>query len=177
MLPLRQMRRNGMSQCPGTLCQQSILNITLKYAEPDQVPEYSQMFSSVQFSHSVVSDSLQSHELQHARPPCPSPTPGIHSDSHPLSQWCHPAISSSVVPYSSCPQSLRPPITVILGNQNRFSRRKMKMYLFNFSFIQLHSFTKTTCSLIHLIIPPCTHPYNKYLLSTYYVSGVLLDLN
>ena len=62
--------------------------------------------SSVQFSHSVVSNSLRPHELQHARPPCPSPTPGIHSDSRPLSQWCHPAISSSVVPFSSCPQSL-----------------------------------------------------------------------
>ena len=60
----------------------------------------------VQFSRSVVSDSLRPHESQHARPPCPSPTPGIHSDSHPLSQWCHPAISSSVVPFSSCPQSL-----------------------------------------------------------------------
>ena len=62
--------------------------------------------SSVQFSRSVMSDSLWSHELQHARPPCPSPTPGVHSDSHPSSQWCHPAISSSVVPFSSCPQSL-----------------------------------------------------------------------
>ena len=62
--------------------------------------------SSVQFSRSVLSDSLRPHELQHARPPCPSPTPGVHSDSHPLSQWCHPAISSSVVPFSSCPQSL-----------------------------------------------------------------------
>ena len=61
---------------------------------------------SVQFSHSVVSDSLQPHESQHARPPCPSPTPGVHSDSCPSSQWCHPAISSSVVPFSSCPQSL-----------------------------------------------------------------------
>ena len=63
-------------------------------------------FSSVQFSRSVVSDSLQPHESQHARPPCPSPTPGVHPDSHPSSQWCHPAISSSVVPFSSCPQSL-----------------------------------------------------------------------
>ena len=51
-------------------------------------------------------DSLQPHELQHARPPCPSPTPGVHSNSCPSSQWCHPAISSSVVPFSFCPQSL-----------------------------------------------------------------------
>ena len=63
-------------------------------------------FNSVQFSRSVVSDSLRPHESQHARPPCPSPTPGVHSDSRPSSQWCHPAISSSVVPFSSCPQSL-----------------------------------------------------------------------
>ena len=61
---------------------------------------------SVQFSHSVVSDSLRPHESQQARPPCPSPTPGVHSDSRSSSQWCHPAISSSVVPFSSCPQSL-----------------------------------------------------------------------
>ena len=63
-------------------------------------------FSSVQFSHSVVSDSLRPHESQHARPPCASPTPAVHPDSHPLSQWCHPAISSSVIPFFSCPQSL-----------------------------------------------------------------------
>ena len=64
------------------------------------------LFSSVPFSHSVVSDSLRPHELQHARPPCPSPTPRVHSNSCSLSQWCHPAISSSVIPFSSCPQSL-----------------------------------------------------------------------
>ena len=63
-------------------------------------------FSSVQFSGSVVSNSLRTHESQHARPPCPSLTPGVHPDSRPSSQWCHPAISSSVVPFSSCPQSL-----------------------------------------------------------------------
>ena len=62
--------------------------------------------SSGQFSHSVVSDSLQPHELQHARPPCPSPTPRVHPNPCPLSQWCHLAISSSVIPFSSCPQSL-----------------------------------------------------------------------
>ena len=59
-------------------------------------------FSSVQFSSSAVSDSTRPHESQHARPPCPSPTPGVHSDSRPSSQWCHPAISPSVVPFSSC---------------------------------------------------------------------------
>ena len=64
------------------------------------------IISSVQFSRSFVSDSLWPHELQHARPPCTSPTPRIHSNSCPLSRWCHPAISSSVIPFSSCPQSL-----------------------------------------------------------------------
>ena len=58
---------------------------------------------SVQFSHSVVSDSLQPHESQHARPPCPSPSPGVHPDLHPSCPCCHPAISSSVFPFSSCP--------------------------------------------------------------------------
>ena len=62
-------------------------------------------FSSVQFSHSVISDSLRPHELQHARPPCSSPTPGVHPNPCPLSWWCHPTISSSLIPFSSCPQS------------------------------------------------------------------------
>ena len=61
---------------------------------------------SAQFSHWVLSDSLRSHESQHARPPCPSPTSGVHPNPCPSSWWCHPAISSSVVPFSSCPQSL-----------------------------------------------------------------------
>ena len=60
---------------------------------------------SVQFSHSVLSDSLQPHEPQHARLLCPSPTPGVHPNPCPLSRWCHPTISSSVIPFSSCPQS------------------------------------------------------------------------
>ena len=64
------------------------------------------LFRSDQISCSVVSDSLRPHESQHARPPYPSRTPRVHSDSCPSSQWCHPAISSSVVPFSSCPQSL-----------------------------------------------------------------------
>ena len=61
--------------------------------------------SSVQFSRWVVSDSLWTHESQHASPPCPTPTPGVHPNSCPLSQWCHLTISSSVIPFSSCPQS------------------------------------------------------------------------
>ena len=63
------------------------------------------LLSSVQFSYSVVSDALRPYEPQHARPPYPSPTPGVYSDLCPLSQWCHPTISYSVVPFSSCPQS------------------------------------------------------------------------
>ena len=62
-------------------------------------------FSSVRFSHSVVSNSLRPHELQHTRPPCLSPTPRVYPNSCPLSRWCHSDISSSVVPFSSCPQS------------------------------------------------------------------------
>ena len=64
-------------------------------------------FSSVQFSRSVVSNSMRPHESQYARPPCPSPSPGVHPDPRPSSQWCHPAISSSAVPFSSYPQSFR----------------------------------------------------------------------
>ena len=67
---------------------------------------YVLLVHSFQFSCSVVTNSLQPHESQHARPPYPSLTPGVHSDSRPSSQWCHPAISSSVVPFSPCPQSL-----------------------------------------------------------------------
>ena len=67
---------------------------------------YTIFTQSVQFSHSVMSNSLWPQGLQHARPPCPSRTPGDYSNSSPLSQWCHPTISSSVVPFSSCPQSL-----------------------------------------------------------------------
>ena len=76
----------------------NIINISLQFN--------SALIRVIQFSRSVVSDSLRPHESQHARPPCPLPTPGVHSDSRPSGQWCHPAISSSVVPFSSCPQSL-----------------------------------------------------------------------
>ena len=74
-----------------------------------EFPPYTYLFhsfSSVQFSYSVMSDTLRPHEPQHARPPCPSPTPGVYSNSCPSSRWCHPGNSSSVVPFSSCPQSL-----------------------------------------------------------------------
>ena len=82
----------------------SILGIPCFFC-PQPPDEVGAGYSSVQFSRSVMSDSFRPHELQHTRPPSPSPTPGVHSNSRPSSWWCHPAISSSVVPFS-CPQSL-----------------------------------------------------------------------
>src|SRR5574341_957705 len=89
------------------------------------------VFSSVQFSRSVMSDSLRPHESQHIRPPCPSPTPGGHSDSRPSSQRCHPAISSSVVPFSSCPQI--PPSIRVFSNESTLRMRWPKYWSFSFS--------------------------------------------
>jgi len=86
--------------------------------------------SGIQFSHSVMSDSLRPHESQHTRPPCPSPTPRVHSDSRPSSQWCHPAISSSVIPFSSCPQTL--PASVF-SNESTLLMRWPKYWSFSFS--------------------------------------------
>ena len=85
-----------------------------------------------QFSRSVMSDSLRPHELQHARPPCPSPTPGVHSNSHPSSRWCHPATLSSVVPFSSCPQSLR---ASVFFNESTLRMRWPQYWSFSFSII------------------------------------------
>ena len=87
----------------------SVHYVELKNYFKDIVPilKMCSLVQSVQFGHSVMSNSLRPHESQHARPPCPSPTPGVHSNSCPSSRWWHPAISSSVVPFSSCPQSLR----------------------------------------------------------------------
>ena len=88
------------------------------------------LISSVQFSCSVVSNSLRPHESQHTRPPCSSPTPGVHSDSRPSSPWCHPAISSSVVTFSSCPQSLP-----VFSNESTLHMRWPKYWSFSFSII------------------------------------------
>ena len=82
---------------------------------------------SDQISHSVVSNSLRPHESQHARPPCPSPTPGVHSDSHPSSQWCHPATSSSVIPFFSCIR--------VFSNESTLRMRWPKYWSFSFSII------------------------------------------
>ena len=88
------------------------------------------LFSSVQFSRSVVSYSLGPHELHHARPPCPSPTPGVYSNSCPSSQWCHPAISSSVIPFSSCPPV--PPSIRVFSNESTLFMRWPKYWSFSF---------------------------------------------
>ena len=89
------------------MCMYALPLTTSLYLTPHQIVyNYFILFSSVQFSRSGMSNSLRPHESQHARPPCSSPTPGIYSDSCPSSWWCHPATSSSVVPFSSCPQSL-----------------------------------------------------------------------
>ena len=81
-------------------------NLSIHLLNGKRYNKITNQIRSYQISHSVVSDSLRPHESQHARPPCPSSTPGVHSDSRPSSQWCHPAISSSVIRFCSCPQSL-----------------------------------------------------------------------
>ena len=88
-------------------------------------------FSSVQFSRSVVSDSSQPHESQHARPPCPSQTPGVYSNSCSSSRWCHPAIPSFVGPFSSCPQSL--PSIRVFSSESTLHMRWPKYWSFSFS--------------------------------------------
>ena len=90
---------------PWTAAHQVPLSSTISWSLLKFVSIESICFSSVQFSCSVVSDSLRPHGLQHARPPCSLPTHGVCSNSCPLSQWCHPTISSYVIPFSSCPQS------------------------------------------------------------------------
>ena len=88
---------------------------------------------SDQISHSVMSDSLRPHESQHARPPCPSPSPGVHPDSRPSSQWCHPAISSSVVPLLLLPPV--PPSIRAFSNESTLRMRWPKYWSFSFSII------------------------------------------
>ena len=92
----------------------------------------------LQFSCSVISDSLRPHELQHSRPPCSSPTPGVHPNPRPLRQWCHPINSSSVIPFFSCPQSFP-----AKGLFKRVSSSHQLAKVLEFQF-QHHSFQKTT---------------------------------
>ena len=112
--------------------------------------------SSVQFSCSVVSDSLWPHESQHARPPCPSPTHGIHPNSCPSSRWCHPAISSSVVPLLLLPPI--PPIIRVFSNESTLRMRWPKYWRFSFSIIASKEIprqpqnTKITLNLITCLV-------------------------
>ena len=110
------------------------------------------IISSVQFSLSVMSDPLWPHESQHTRPPCPSPTPRVHSDSRPSSQWCHPAISSSVVPFSSCPQSL--PASVF-SSESTLRMRWPKDWRFSFSISPSNEYSGLIC-LNGLVGSPCS---------------------
>ena len=92
---------------------------------------YFKSLSSVQFSHSVMSNSLRPHELQHTRPPCPSQTPGVYPNPCPSSRWCHPAISSSVVPLFSCPQS-PPPSIRVFSRESPLHMKWPKYWSFSF---------------------------------------------
>ena len=121
-------------------------------------------FSSVHFSCSVVSDSLRPHESQHARLPCPSPSPGVHWDSRPSSQWCHPAISPSVVPFSSCPQSLPAsesfPIYVVVvkwKSRPTILLRKAMSCVINWTVRFLN--TRTDVSHLTSSLEPCIHSF------------------
>ena len=111
---------------------------------------------SVQFSHSVVSDSLWPHESQHTRPPCPSPSHGVHSHLRPWSRWCHPAISSSVIPFSACPQSSR---MYYLTSKMQFCEQRSRFCVFT---VYL-----TTLNLLSDLASMWTH--QNYLEGTYSV--------
>ena len=93
----------------------------------DKYPKVEFLDFMVQFSHSDVSDSLWPQGPQHTRPPCPSPVPGVYPNSCPLSQWCHPAISSSVVPSSSCPQSFPPSGSFLMSQLFAFGSQSIRV--------------------------------------------------
>ena len=111
--------------------------------------------TSVQFSRLVVSNSLRPHESQHSRPPCPSPTPGVYSNSCPLSRWCHPAISSSVTPFSSCPQSL--PASGSFPMSHLFYSTKLVHTSFNIQWAKHHLSPEDTWwrTLLTVYLAPC----------------------
>ena len=130
---------SSMKNPPGLLIE-LLMNLQFKLGKTDTLEilssylrslESELMFSSVQFSCSVMSYSLWLHELQHARPPCPSPTPGVHSNSCPLSQWCHPVISSSVVPFFLLPPI--PPSIRVFSSESTLLMRWPKYWSFSFS--------------------------------------------
>ena len=144
-LPIKKTQRTRKKYLPPfkiwkQICENVILFIVVKVFLKLKVVRlkdrnllYWVQFSSVQFSCSVVSNSLRPHESQHARPPCPSPTPGVHPNSCPSSQWCHPAISSSVIPFSSCPPI--PPSIRVFSNESTLPTRWPKYWSFSFSII------------------------------------------
>ena len=109
---------------------------------------------SDQISRSVVSDSLRPHESQHARPPCPSPTPGLHWDSRPSSQWWHPAISSSVVPFSSCPQSLPGSESFLNSQYQKAKNIKLRVRKLNKNLMVLKAGSANVIFLGTFPIPP-----------------------
>ena len=119
------------------------LNLNLLHWMADSLPLHHLgspwNISSVQFNHSVMSDSLQPHGLQHTRPPCPSPTPGVYSNSCPLSRWCHPIISSSVIPFSSCPQSFPSSGSFQMIQLFTSGGQSIKNFSFNISLSSEHS--------------------------------------
>ena len=119
----------------------------------DEAWKLYQCFSSVQFNCSVMSDSLWPHELQHTRPPCPSPSPGVHSNSRPSSRWCHSAISSSVVPFSFCPQSL--PV-LVFSSKSTLPMRWPKYWSFSFSIISSKEHPGLISFRIGLDESPCS---------------------
>ena len=123
---------------------------------------------SVQFRRSVVSDSLRPHEPQHARPPCPSPTPRVHPNPCPLSRWCHPTISSSVVPFSSCPQSF-PASGCPQGLSISFLFRLL------FHSMELASFKTTIPFYVHTTFCLSIHPWmNAWDSSTFWLLWIML---
>ena len=105
--------------------------------------------NSVQFSRSVVSDSLRPHEPQHTRPPCPSPTPGVHPNPCPLSRWCHPTISSSVVPCSSCLQSFPASGSFLITRWPHNSSPRFLPKLVETRYLNRYLYTRVHCSIIH----------------------------
>ena len=127
---------------------------------------------SVQFSHSVVSDSLQPHGLQHARPPCPSPTPGVHSNSCPLSRWCHPAISSSVIPFSSCLQSVPPSGSFQMSQFFASGGQSIIGYLFYIDIVNFHV-TLSIHLTFSLLPSPCV--YRSVLYVCFFIAALKIN--
>ena len=109
------------------------IHSTVRLWDQARIPIY-KVIRSDQISRSVVSDYLRPHESQHARPPCPSPTPGVHSNSRPSSRWYHPAISSSVVPFSSCPQSAQHQSLFQWVNSSHEVAKVLEFQLYHHSF-------------------------------------------